>query len=165
MRVCCPVSVSTLSAVSPSQVMCRRPGRCMMPPAPICATCLAGGFVFRRIPRVGHASARVVDRQIQDVALRWHHHPPSPIVGDERHPVTGEIDRRSRAWRRRLTAPALRKHGSCRDADARAAVDDDGSSTRPARASRLIADRPCVPALARVAEASAHRRDSCRPLR
>ncbi len=73
------------------------------------ATRLAGGFVLRRVPRLGHTPAFVVDRQIQDVALRRRDHPPSPVVSHERDPIAGEIDRSGRSWRRRLAVLSERR--------------------------------------------------------
>src|SRR2546422_727063 len=62
-------------------------------------------------PCFGDAASLGVHRQIHHVALRRRHHAPAPIVGDERDPIAGEIDRRSGSWNRGrtggLTAAAL----------------------------------------------------------
>ena len=88
-------------------------GQMHQPAGAICAALLGRCFVLRRIPGVGRAAPFGVDRHIEHVALRRRHHAPPPVVGDERHPVAGEIDRRRQARNRRRSlrraaAPALR---------------------------------------------------------
>ena len=53
----------------------------------------AARLVLGQVPCVGDASALVVDRHAGVIALGRRQHSPAPVFGDERYPVTGDIDR------------------------------------------------------------------------
>ena len=103
--------------VLPGDVQARRPahqaGRAVR------LALFAGGFVLGRVPRLRDLLARGVDRNAAIVAVRRRDHPPAPVLGDDRDPVAGEVDRApARAGRRggrrlraRVPVPARRRSG------------------------------------------------------
>src|SRR4030095_15074844 len=54
---------------------------------------IAGRFVFRLIPRIGGFLAGRRDRNADVVTFRWWHHTQTPVLSDERRPVTRRIKR------------------------------------------------------------------------
>ena len=57
---------------------------------------LAGGLVFSGIPCVGNSSRFGVEGEIEIVAFRGSYHPVCPVVGNQRNPISREINRGSR---------------------------------------------------------------------
>ena len=94
-RVCCPASVSTLSASSPRQRDPQARGNAHQPAG---AVGLARA-VRRWVPLIGDTAAFVGERDARVVALPRRRHPPQPLFGDDGDPVAGEIDGRGRARR------------------------------------------------------------------
>src|SRR5262245_15835865 len=61
---------------------------------------IARRIVGGKVPAIGYLAALGVERHARIIALRRCHHPPSPVLGDDRDPLTGEVDRRggTRSW-------------------------------------------------------------------
>ena len=66
------------------------------PSRPIRLALFAGGLVFRRIPVIGDLPCGGRQRQGSVIALRRRELTLPPVLGDERHPLTCEIDRGGR---------------------------------------------------------------------
>src|SRR5438093_3345704 len=82
----------------------------------VCPALIAARRVLRRIPRVDHLAALVVQRHTREITFRRRDHPIAPIFRDHRDPVAGEIDRRRgpgvRRRRGRAVPTALSIEGS-----------------------------------------------------
>ena len=52
------------------------------------------GVVLGQIPCLGGLAALGVDRDAGHIALRWRDHAPPVVLGDDRHPVAGQVDGR-----------------------------------------------------------------------
>jgi hypothetical protein len=66
-------------------------------------------LVFRRIPRVRELRASGRQQEVRVIALGRRQHSEAPVLGHDRHPVAGQVDRRGVLW-----CPACR----CRTATA-----------------------------------------------
>src|SRR5262245_6115333 len=75
-------------------------------------------FVLRRIPQVRDAPAFRFHRQHRDVALRRHHHAEMPVLGDNRHPISGQVLDCPRAPGLLLSASTLATTTTLRQRDA-----------------------------------------------
>ncbi len=102
-RVCVPASNSSFSV---SIVLPRDAQPAGLPHDPADAERLAlvaARVVGRKVPALRHLAPFGADRNAGDVALRWRHHAPAPVLGDDGDPGAGEIDRRSLTCRLRRT--------------------------------------------------------------
>src|SRR5207244_10660018 len=50
-------------------------------------------FVLRRIPRLGHPPSLGIDWQIIDIALRGREHAITPVIGDQCHQISRDVER------------------------------------------------------------------------
>ena len=55
---------------------------------------ILAGLVFRRVPLIREFCAGRVQEEVRVVAFGRRHHPEAPVLGHDRHPVAGQIDRR-----------------------------------------------------------------------
>ena len=69
----------------------------------------ARGFVPGRVPGLADLASFGIHRHAGEIAPERRHHPPAPILGDDRDPVAGEVHRRRRPGRARRLWRARRR--------------------------------------------------------